>query len=263
MMILICPNCSTRYSVSDAAIGAAGRQVRCTRCGHDWLQLPEPAPQDSSQDSQDSRAAQPAGPPSRAAPQMPPQAPPEPAAPGSAPAPAAPPGPPPPIRAEPRSGREPAAPPPRRGRPGLIVGWAALLILLLTGAAALLLGRDWIVSAWPEAARIYNGLGLQPSPAGSALEFRSVAPDWRTGEAGPALVIEGEIANPTGEPQEVPPVRLVLRDASDAEVGSQVMSLGISRLAPGESAPFRLELDRPAPGAAAVALSFAGQEAGG
>lgn len=168
----------------------------------------------------------------------------------------------PPIHAEPRRERRSAPPPSRRARPGLILGWAALLVLLLTGAAALF-GRDWIVSAWPEAARIYNGLGLRPSPSGSALEFRSVTPDWRTGEAGPALVIEGEIANPTGEPQEVPPVRLVLRDASDAEVGSRIMSLGISRLAPGESAAFRLELDQPVPGAAAVALSFAGRETGG
>src|ERR1043166_6631785 len=48
-MILTCPSCDTRYSVDGSKFPAAGRTVRCAKCGHSWHQVgetpeSEPAP---------------------------------------------------------------------------------------------------------------------------------------------------------------------------------------------------------------------------
>ena len=43
-MLLVCPQCRTRYVVPDTAIGAAGRQVRCANCRNSWFQAASVAP---------------------------------------------------------------------------------------------------------------------------------------------------------------------------------------------------------------------------
>ncbi len=39
-MILECPSCTAKFSVPDGALGATGKQVRCSKCGHMWLAKP-------------------------------------------------------------------------------------------------------------------------------------------------------------------------------------------------------------------------------
>lgn len=40
-MIIRCFACSTRFRIDPAALGDSGRRVRCTSCGHVWLELPQ------------------------------------------------------------------------------------------------------------------------------------------------------------------------------------------------------------------------------
>jgi len=54
-MILSCRSCAARYLVDPHAIGAAGRKVRCAKCGHVWHQEP-------SHGSTESLAARPSEP---------------------------------------------------------------------------------------------------------------------------------------------------------------------------------------------------------
>ena len=42
-MIISCPSCGVSFSVKSEALGAAGRRVKCSKCGHQWHAIPEGA----------------------------------------------------------------------------------------------------------------------------------------------------------------------------------------------------------------------------
>lgn len=71
-MILTCPNCNSRYLVSDAAIPAEGRAVRCAACKHVWTEYPpqEAAVAAPAPEYEMAEAAAPAA-PAQAAPEVP------------------------------------------------------------------------------------------------------------------------------------------------------------------------------------------------
>ena len=148
-MILSCPNCSTRFLVDPAALGSAGRTVRCGACGHEWRQesgkpavrtfaAPDPDAGDAGKAGDAGEAGDAgkekqdiaAGPEDRG--QLPP------------------------------ARRVPAARP-RTRRPGRLFS-----LVLLAVIAVVLLGsyqfRSIIVSRWPETARHYESLGIPVTP---------------------------------------------------------------------------------------------------
>ncbi len=43
-MFITCPNCRTSYGINPASLGATGKTVRCSACGHQWHQGPEAPP---------------------------------------------------------------------------------------------------------------------------------------------------------------------------------------------------------------------------
>ena len=42
-MHIVCPHCTTSFAIKPATLGAAGRNVRCSRCKEIWLARPEDA----------------------------------------------------------------------------------------------------------------------------------------------------------------------------------------------------------------------------
>ena len=42
-MIIGCPDCATKFGIPDGALGDVGRKVRCAKCGHVWLATKEDA----------------------------------------------------------------------------------------------------------------------------------------------------------------------------------------------------------------------------
>ncbi|MGH7123417.1 MAG: zinc-ribbon domain-containing protein, partial [Stellaceae bacterium] len=142
-MIVVCPQCSTRYLVDPRALGADGRRVRCAQCSHTWhhkppaealaeletvAPLPSPAPRAERVEPQFDR---------------------------------------PPLAEEPEPEHRiqlPALTQPRR-RPWVAVGWIVLLALVGFAAGGAVWERDTVIRTWPPSARLYALFGLAvPQP---------------------------------------------------------------------------------------------------
>lgn len=138
-----CPACNTAYEVPDRLIGAAGRELRCARCGHAWLVRPPdaapgppvaPPPPPVPPVSRPSQAPSRAMPPPLATPQRSPQ-----------------------VIDPPLPQQDDGAP---RPTAALRAAWAASVLLVVLAIAALWVFRAAIVAAWPPMARLYLALGI-------------------------------------------------------------------------------------------------------
>jgi predicted Zn finger-like uncharacterized protein len=229
-MIIACPACSTRYVVPDSAIGIEGRTVRCAKCRHSWFQHgPELPPRDDL-----APAPAPAAP---AAPEPESQtvsAEPE-------PVPEPPVVPRPVIRPAARSADEgfddtassfDHQPPfrPRRNMAKLWtiagVSFAALVAVLIALATVFGLPR------WLPTAHATFGAGNPDL----VLAFPSERQDRRTLPNGTEYFgASGTVTNVGKQPQEVPPILIVLRDAKDKVVYTWDVTPPREMLKPGES----------------------------
>lgn len=240
-MNLTCPACQTRYRVDDAAIGPAGRTVRCANCGHLWHYSPgagaEAAAAGSAAPAAPAQTAAVATTPVPAAPrvEMPSEA-------GTSP---------PPAPVVPPRPAEPAAP--TRRRPSVGLGWAAL-VLVVAAVIAAIVAREGIVAMWPGAARIYALAHFGGEQPGTGLEIK-VMPSRSTD----SLVIDGDITNTAGTARTVPRLRVALRDINKNELDSKVIDPPVERILPGAVAHFTTSFDHPSPNAAGVAVTFASQ----
>ena len=130
-MRITCPSCASEYNLPKPL--AAGRVVRCAKCGTEWAPVPavvETAP--------------------------PPEPEPEPK-----PFPA-------PFAPEPMTPlvavAAPVPPPPAKRLP-LLLAWVGSAVVILAALAAAFVLREPIMQKWPPSQRVYSALHLRPAPA--------------------------------------------------------------------------------------------------
>lgn len=139
-------------------------------------------------------------------------------------------------------------------------GNAAPLLVVAAMAAVLALGvgmRKSVVAAVPETAGVFAALGLPVNLRG--LDLRDVKSGVFTESSVELLVVQGEIANLTGKPKDIPPLLFTVRDAKGMHIYSWSASADIGRLEPGGKATFRRRLASPPVEGVEVLVRFAGK----
>lgn len=177
-----------------------------------------------------------------------------------------PPPPPPPSGPVPPATNLPALRQPPQRSTAAMVGWGALIAVLIAFSIALI-AHEAVVSAWPGSARYYAWLGFESAPAPAltpapptptviTLKLRELKQRRVNRDGADFLIVEGRIFNDTDAAQSLPGLRGALVDATNKELQSWTFPAPQARLGPGESVAFQTELKAPVPGAASLSISF-------
>lgn len=263
-MQIVCPNCQTSYGVTLAALGAAGRNVRCAKCKQVWHARPEEAlhPQGTASTEQaeasaphDEPVQQPAGKwsgteaPHVESPSLAPGAVAEAESDGSAEI----------RRTEVAVDDKPRKPrisfkPGRFSLPrphfSLSAGIAAMAALI----AALIIWRTDVVRLLPQTAAFFKLGGINVNLRHLAITDVHVSTE--TVDGAPVTVIEGSVSATGVKPIEIPRLRFVVRDASGAPVYAWNTVLEQATVNPGDKVPFRSRLASPPPNAYDLIVQF-------
>jgi predicted Zn finger-like uncharacterized protein len=289
-MLIVCPTCATTYQIQLAALGAAGRSVRCTRCKNTWVATPDSVI-DEAQLAAASAVASPPAPPKAQPPAAREQTeeelaaawgveavsgdimPPDDGAGENALVVA---NAPPLVPADPTEGTtakfDPGEPEDietiaaRRARQASIdrqnrrtplqtlLSPATLIVVLLAILAIALQTRVAMVRNFPQTASVFAAIGLPVNLRG--LIFENVKSSGEFVDGVTVMVVQGTIVNLTGKTLEVPRLRFALRSASGHEVYAWTALPTRTMLSPGEELPFRSRLASPPPDGRDVIVRF-------
>lgn len=146
--------------------------------------------------------------------------------------------------------------PPRAARTAGIT--PALAIAAIAACLAITVGlRKTVVATVPETASLFAAVGMPVNLRG--LELRDIKSGIFSESSVELLVVQGEIANVTNKPKDVPPLLFTVRDAKGATVYSWSASADVRTLEPGAKAAFRRRLASPPPEGMEVLVRFAGK----
>jgi predicted Zn finger-like uncharacterized protein len=213
-MILVCPSCDTRYFAEDSAVGKEGRRVRCASCGHSWFaKAPEDgeasAPEDAGltreqverlRQTAAANSASSKGPHSE-------------------------------FRAKEVARRK------KSRAMAAWTGWGAGLVIFLGFVGGLVVFRDSVVSAWPQAASAFRMVGLDVNRFG--LQFINVGAKRSFEGTTPVLTVTGQAVNHGSQTRMAPRLRVSLRDEKGKEVAFWEDTIaGVASIAPGQTVDF-------------------------
>lgn len=278
-MLIVCPDCATAYQIKPAALGEAGRSVRCAQCKNTWfatLESPveEPAmaavaaprpPADAFETAANDFPVDGVMPPDDAAAQStnalaltdaPPIA--------------------------PQEQGDPAAGTPQKFDPGVpdqietiaarrvrqtytdrkdkrsvlqrLFSLPMLIVVLLAVVLGALNWRAAVVRQFPQTASLYSAIGLPVNLRG--LTFEDVKSTSEIHDGVMVMVVEGMIVNLTRHTLEVPRLRLALRNGTGHEVYAWTARPAKTTLGSGNGLPFRARLASPPPDGRDVIVRF-------
>ena len=255
VMHLVCPACDTAFHVDPAALGEAGRSVRCARCRTTWFAEPLRVAEPTLAVAMTSGEAAVEEPARAKHPAVLPEVVPwedtvvvdidtgPPLVPGN-------------LRGEESQARktpehdETAVLRQRSMERKVRVKkrqWHSRLVAVTIFLAAVVVGalgsRSTVVRAVPVLAGLYAAVGLSVNLRG--LEFNGVKTTREMQDGIPVLVIAGEVVNVTGHPVELPRLRLGVLWPCNRELYSWTALLPRSMLSEGENISFRSRLASP------------------
>ena len=293
-MLIVCPSCSTSYTIEPASLGMGGRTVRCARCKTTWFadtsnNLPEmTAVGDATADESDAQGSpgvlrpdqRAAGTDSDAAPAhesaevagavarsdpLPASAEPTVAAPiaiADAPSVVPPIEPPSPDAAAGSEADEiehftvrRKRLQARRSQARRSSRWTALILVLFAFNVALIGARSEVVRFFPQTASLFSAIGLPVNLRNLKFENMRISKEAQEGLS--SLVIEGTIVSIANRQTEVPRLRFSARDAAGQEVYTWTALPSRSILGPGEKLDFRSRFVSPPENAIDVMVRFA------
>ena len=289
-MLIVCPDCATAYQIKPAALGEAGRSVRCAQCKNTWFATLESAIEEPAMAAAGAPAR--AGEPQPAAPPPPADAfetaasdvpvdgvmPPDDAAAQSANALTVTDAPP----IAPQEQGDPAADTPQKFDPGVpdpietitarrvrqtytdrkdkrsvlqrLFSLPMLIVVLLAVVLGALNWRAAVVRQFPQTASLYSAIGLPVNLRG--LTFEDVKTTSEIHDGVMVMVVEGMIVNLTRHTLDVPRLRLALRNGTGHEVYAWTARPAKTTLGSGNGLPFRARLASPPPDGRDVIVRF-------
>ena len=274
MIRITCPNCGADHDLPEGSLGDGGRNVRCRDCREIWLAKAKPdflSKLDDSPFTADDIAAyiRPKAGAGQEAPEADLDTQTAPLSAGQTAleidrAAAAPPGAAPAIAPDfaPQPRRRPSPEPAAGKRLALPRIPMKLLAACLALAAlvSLIAGRNTVVAALPQSARLYSAAGLPVNLAG--IDIRSLTGRIMMDGGARILIVDGEIANITRQTVPVPPVRFSIRNEAGVEIYNWEARLELEKLGPAESFSFRRRLASPPPDSKEVFIRFAARDGG-